>query len=234
MRVLALDTTTRAGSVAVLDDGRVVAACQGDGTRTHAERLPGEIMQVLADASLTTADIDLFAVAAGPGSFTGLRIGIAAIQGVASVHRRPVAPISVLRALAEAAADERPAGVRVGAWMDGRRHEVFTALYDIVEPASSGHAAVLQEVEDPRVGLPAATLARWVELGAPAIICGDGAVLYANQVSAYAQVMPPPPLAAAIGRLARISPSGPPAAVQPLYVRRTDVELARDAATTRR
>lgn len=234
MRVLALDTTTRAGSVAVLDDGRLLAACQGDGTRTHAERLPGEIVQVLAAASLTTGDIDLFAVAAGPGSFTGLRIGIAAVQGLATVHKRPVAPISVLRALAEAAAEQRPAGVRVGAWMDGRRHEVFTALYDIVEPATQGHAAVLAEVEDARVGRPAATLARWVELEAPAVICGDGAVLYADLVSAHAQVLAPPPLAAAIGRLARAATAGAPAAVQPLYVRRTDVELARDASTPRR
>lgn len=234
MRVLALDTTTRAGSVAVLDDGRVLAELQGDGARTHAERLPGEIVQVLAAASLTIADIDLFAVAAGPGSFTGLRIGIAAMQGFAAVHRRPVAPVSVLRALAEAAAEQRPAGVRVGAWMDGRRHEVFTALYDIVEPAGPGRAAVLSEVDAACVGAPSATLARWVDLGAPAVICGDGAVLYADQVSAYAQVLPPPPLASSIGRLAPESTPGPAAAVQPLYVRRTDVELARDASTARR
>lgn len=234
MRVLALDTTTRAGSVAVLHEGRVLAEFQGDAARTHAERLPGEIVRVLTDAALATADIDLFAVAAGPGSFTGLRIGIAAIQGLASVHRRPVASVSVLRALAEAAARQQRSGVRVGAWMDGRRHEVFTALYDIVESGTPGRAAVLVEVEAARVDSPAATLTRWAALGQPAVICGDGAVLYADQVSAQAQVLAPPPLAEHIGRLAPDSTPGSPAAVHPLYVRRTDVEIARDASAARR
>ena len=110
MRVLALDTTTRAGSVAVLEDGRVLIERAGDGSRTQTERLPGELLEALAEVSLGTRDIDLFAVATGPGSFTGLRTGIATIQGLALVHRRPVAALSALRALAEAAAAGLPAG----------------------------------------------------------------------------------------------------------------------------
>lgn len=228
MRVLALDTTTRGGSIAVLDQGRVLASFAGDGARTHAERLPGEILAVLSAASLTTADVDLFAVAAGPGSFTGLRIGIATIQGLATVHRRPVAPVSVLRALAEAAAAALAAGARVGAWMDGRRQEVFTALYDVREPATDSRAAVLTEVEDARVSTASDALARWLTVGVPAVICGDGATLYAEVIAGRAHVLPPPPLAVHIGRLAADLPHGSAAAVQPLYVRRTDVELARD------
>ena len=81
MRVLALDTTTRAGSVAVTDGSRLAVERAGDPLRTHAVRLPREILDALEQAGLSSGDIDLFAVAAGPGSFTGLRIGIATIQG---------------------------------------------------------------------------------------------------------------------------------------------------------
>ncbi|MFN7914325.1 MAG: tRNA (adenosine(37)-N6)-threonylcarbamoyltransferase complex dimerization subunit type 1 TsaB [Vicinamibacterales bacterium] len=234
MRVLALDTTTRAGSVAVLDGGRVLAEHAGDGARTQAERLPGEILDVLATASLRLSDIDLFAVASGPGSFTGIRIGIACIQGLATVQRRPVAAVTALRALGEAAAAGLPAGTRVGAWMDAHRREVFTALYDVVEPATPERAAVLAAVEEAMVSAPALALARWLDLGLPSVLCGDGAVQHAGLVRDPVRVLAPPPLASHLARLAPLSSPGSPAAVQPFYVRRPDVELTRDAAAARR
>lgn len=230
MRVLALDTTTRAGSVAVLEDGRVLAARTGDAARTHAERLPREILELLTAASLTTGDIDLFAVASGPGSFTGLRIGIATIQGLAFVHARPVAPVSVLHALAAVAAEGLSRGTRVGGWMDAHRQEVFSALYEVSRPAAPGSVAVLEAIEGPHVSPAADTIARWRRAGLPAAICGDGATLYAGVVPEEVQVLAAPPLAATIGRLAPLVPAVPPAGVQPLYVRRPDAELARDAA----
>ena len=100
MRVLALDTTTRAGSVAVCDDERLLALVPGDQSRTHVERLPGELAQALAAASLGREQIDLLAVATGPGAFTGLRIGLAAIQGLAMTLNKPVIGVSALDALA--------------------------------------------------------------------------------------------------------------------------------------
>ncbi|MBS1817695.1 MAG: tRNA (adenosine(37)-N6)-threonylcarbamoyltransferase complex dimerization subunit type 1 TsaB [Acidobacteria bacterium] len=229
MRVLALDTTTRAGSAAVIVDGRVLAEHVGDGTRTHAERLPRELLEVLEAAGMRTADIDLFAVACGPGSFTGLRIGIATIQGLAFVHQRPVAPVSVLRALAEVAVGELPVGARAGAWMDAARREVFSALYDVLRVAADGGVAELAEVEGPRVGVPLNVVARWNEAGAPQAVCGDGAALYAAVVPPGTTIVPAPPLAGTIGRLAPLVQAVHPAGVQPLYVRRSDAELARDA-----
>src|SRR5262245_60150138 len=129
MRVLALDTTTRAGSVAILDDSRELVVTGGSDERSHAERLPGDIMRAHADVHLRSADIDVWAVASGPGSFTGLRIGIAAIQGFAVTHRKPVVPVSALLALAELARRSLPAGAVIGAWMDAHRGDVFSALY---------------------------------------------------------------------------------------------------------
>src|SRR5262245_9861929 len=111
MRVLALDTTTRAGSIALVEDDRVVAERRGNPSRTHGERRPGEIASLLADHGCRTSDVDIFAVASGPGSFTGLRVGIATIQGLAFVHRRRIAAVSALEALAQVATADDSAGL---------------------------------------------------------------------------------------------------------------------------
>ena len=105
MWLLALETTTREGSVALLRDDDVVAARPGDPALSHAERLPADFAAVLAVAGLAPSAIDLFAVATGPGGFTGLRIGLAAVQGLALSLDRPVAGVASLPALAWAAFD---------------------------------------------------------------------------------------------------------------------------------
>jgi tRNA threonylcarbamoyladenosine biosynthesis protein TsaB len=233
MRVIALDTTTRAGSVALVDDDRVVEERAGDAARTHAERLPGEITALAEAHHVALADIDLYAVASGPGSFTGLRIGIATIQGLAFVHARRIASVPALEALAHLAGDGLPPGSTVAAWMDAHRREVFAALYRVTEaPAFS--AGRLEEIEGATVGDPAATLGRWTaSFGAPGVFVGDGAVLYAEVIAGSARaarVVPPPLVAGAIGRIAiaRRSEAVEPGGMRPLYVRRPDAELARD------
>src|SRR5512135_3421143 len=114
MRVLALDSTTRAGSVALVDDDRVVDERAGDGSRTHGERLPAE----LAALGAPWPTVDVFAVAAGPGSFTGLRIGIATMQGLALVTGRRVVGVSTLDALAQIASADLAPGAFVASWAD--------------------------------------------------------------------------------------------------------------------
>jgi ribosomal-protein-alanine N-acetyltransferase len=89
MLVLALDTTTAAGSVALWRDG-LIEERAGDPARSHAERLPGDLIGILGAHGLAPRDIERYAVAAGPGSFTGLRIGIATVQGLALVGERLV------------------------------------------------------------------------------------------------------------------------------------------------
>jgi tRNA threonylcarbamoyladenosine biosynthesis protein TsaB len=231
--ILALDTTTRAGSAAVLRDRDLLALVPGDAARTHGERLPEELAQALASAGVRMEDIDLLAVASGPGAFTGLRIGLAAIQGLAMTSGRPVAGVSALEALTAAAAAARQAERgRIGAWIDAARGEVFGALYD-AGPERDG-LPVLQELSEPSVGPPAATLARWErDFGSGAItVIGDGAVRYESVLTEHGhRIAPPPDLAPWIGRLALAAfargLAGPPHALQPLYVRRPDAELAR-------
>ena len=147
MIILALDTTTRAGSAAVLRDGVVLAELSGDPALTHGQRLPGELMRVLAQADVRIEDVDLFAVAAGPGSFTGLRVGIATVQGLAMARSRRVVPVSTLDALAWAAANAAGAAAnadrRIAAWMDAQRGDVFAALYDAGRARHAHRAAIV-------------------------------------------------------------------------------------------
>src|SRR5262245_27591271 len=156
MRVMALDTTSRAGSVALVDDGRVVAERAGDPSRTHGERLPGELAALGVDWS----SVDVFAVCAGPGSFTGLRIGIATVQGLAFVARRPVVGVSALEAVAQLASRDLAEGATIGSWIDAQRGEVFSALYE-VSRAPIFTPERLVEIEAPAVGKPSATFDAW-------------------------------------------------------------------------
>jgi tRNA threonylcarbamoyladenosine biosynthesis protein TsaB len=232
MRVLALDTTTRRGSVAVVEDDRVIAEREGDVTRTHAERLPRDLIDVLAAAGLPLESIDVFAVASGPGSFTGLRIGIAAVQGLALVTGRRVVAVSLLEALGHVAACGRRPGALVGGWVDAHRRDVFAALYRVIG-ADGRIAGAIEEVESPRVDRPEIVLRDWVERApGPVAIAGDGAVLFRDVIGSMSEVVAPPPMAAVIARLARLTAANgggmSPAGVQPLYVRRPDAEIARD------
>src|SRR3954468_17230612 len=237
MRVLALDTTTRAGSVAIVDDDRVLFEQAGDSSRSHAERLPGDLLAALAHAQLRARDIDLFAVASGPGSFTGLRIGIATMQGLAFVNSARVAPVSALLALGHGGSLDLPDGALVGAWMDAHRRDVFSTLYRVT---SGTPFAVdrLVEIEPAAVGDPASVWARWTgHFGMPAVIIGDGALLYAHVPDRPVRMLPPPLLAPVIWRIAVTHAQQgdivPPAAVQPLYVRRPDAEIHREKRTVR-
>jgi tRNA threonylcarbamoyladenosine biosynthesis protein TsaB len=228
--ILALDTTTKSGSVALLRDGIVRIERAGDPAVTHGQRLPAELTAVLALAGVRIEDVDLLAVAAGPGSFTGLRVGIATIQGLAMGHGKRVVAVSALEALARAAINAQYA---IGAWMDAQREEVFATLY-----APDGRDVLIPPVSAP----PRAILDAWAanhEVRQTTFI-GDGAVRHADllrqQLGADTLIITPPPLAGLIGQIAADDPERAvlPHAIVPIYVRKSDAELARArrAATT--
>ena len=102
MRVLAVDTSTMAGGVALVEDARVIGESLLDVRTTHSERLMLAIDRALTDASWEARHLDGIAVAVGPGSFTGLRIGLAAVKGLALALRCPIASVSTLDAMAAA------------------------------------------------------------------------------------------------------------------------------------
>lgn len=226
MIVLAVDTATVSGSAAIVRRGEVLVERAGDGRRTHGERLPRELMEVLEAARLSLDEVEAYAVAVGPGSFTGLRVGIATIQGLALVRGARVYPVSNFEALAFRTP---PSADPLGVWIDAHRGEVFATLLD---------ADRRRVLEPPTSLTPAATLDRWgasLEDLAPVRFVGDGARRYADVLSARlggrATIESTVPLlAGAIGRIASAEPARAvaPHAVVPLYVRRPDAELARD------
>ncbi|HVZ19606.1 MAG TPA: tRNA (adenosine(37)-N6)-threonylcarbamoyltransferase complex dimerization subunit type 1 TsaB [Vicinamibacterales bacterium] len=228
MRILALDTTTRGGSAALVDDGVVIGERAGDAARAQAERLPGELKTLLDAARVPLSAVDVYAVAAGPGSFTGVRVGIATMQGLAFAEGKPLVGVSALDAL-HLVGREAAGAERIATWIDAWRGEVYAALYEHGE-----------EIESASVERPEQILAR---LGTrPTLFIGDGAGTYAAQIRERhpdAALADPahPLLAATIARLAatavRAGHRPPPHAIRALYVRRPDAELARDARVDR-
>lgn len=237
MLVLALDTTTRRGSVALARDGGTLALYAGDAAVTHGVRLPGDLVRLLDAHGLRIADVELFAVAAGPGSFTGMRIGIATMQGLALANSRSLVGISALDAIYDAVSSQ-PSAVssaaavspvsEVAVWMDAQRGQVFSALYRngaLVEPA------IADKPDD--------ILAGWSNQKIrPGGYAGDGALLYQSLIrdaDSEARIIEPPALAPSIAALAeaalRERGASPPDAIRPIYVRRSDAELVRDGKT---
>lgn len=246
MRILALDTSTPAGSVA-LAAARELTECRiGDADRTHGERLPGDIMALLAAHALTPADIDRYAVCSGPGSFTGLRVGLATVQALALVNRRPVVAVPTLEALARAvlwAPGGNESTALIGTWMNAHRGEVFAALYEVSQAGAEGAAGgggALAEVAGPVAAAPDTVLRDWRERlggdGRRVAVIGDAveparAQLQQalNCVGLLTPRMPPlAPIAARVAAAAAGRDAAAPHAVRPVYVRRPDAVLARE------
>lgn len=257
MLTLAIETVTRRGSLATCLDGRTpdVSAspagvdadptgaathphCEGrigDATRTHGERLPGEVLDWLAARGHRLSDVDLFAVVSGPGSFTGLRVGIAAVQGFALASGRPVVGVPTLDAMIASWLPSVPAGgAVVVACLDGQRGEVFAAAVE----ASAGATSLddCARLVEPIARVPGELAELLAERfgGRPLVVVSDdrerwtqalgGAVPQASFVDM------PISLAESAARIAAARPdrAGPPHALRPLYVRRPDAVLVRE------
>lgn len=133
MLILAIDTSTRAGSVVVLRDTDVLAEISGLEETPYATRLFRDVAALQLKAQIKLSQVDIFAVAAGPGSFTGLRVGLTAVKAWAEVHRKPIAPVSGLEAIASESQYCPPAafpnGCVVAPFLDARRGHVFGGVY---------------------------------------------------------------------------------------------------------
>ena len=213
---LAVDTTADSGSIA-LADSRVREEVLIHAPQGFSHVLFAEIEALLGRQHVLLPDIELFAGASGPGSFTGVRVGLAAIKGLAEVFGRRVVAVSNLAALAEFGAGNRRATV-----IDARRGEVYAALYD-----SSGHQLV------PEVVVPFARFLTLLPRGdfewisqcfEPFLPALEGTPFETRPV-----ITAPRALAGAIARIAiRKAAAGlaeDPAAIEANYVRRSDAEL---------
>ena len=231
MLILSLDTTTRTASCALARDGVVMQEEAIDPSRQLALQMPGALRDLLDLCAVGLDETDAFAVATGPGSFTGLRIGIATMQGLAFGQGKPLIGISGLTAL-RAVASPAFLGSRIATWVDAWRGDVYAALFEdgreVGEPVVAKPADLLEE-------LARVTPAPYTN---DITFIGDGAETYrdliVSRLGQTARLADPtvPLLAAVIAMLATIEYKNghrpPPHAIRPIYVRRPDAELARD------
>jgi len=126
MLLLAVDTSTQAGSLAVLRDDRVLGVVSSWVEETYSSRMFRHLEFLLGELSLELKQFELFAVAAGPGSFTGLRVGLTAVKGWAEVYQKPIAAVSGLEAVAAQAHAKESLLVPV---IDARRGQIYAGVY---------------------------------------------------------------------------------------------------------
>ena len=234
--ILAIDTTSRSGSVAVAREGRVVAEFGLETAAQQSAVLWSDVDLMLGRLGATIDDVTAFAVARGPGAFTGLRVGIAAAAGLARATGRPLYGATSL----ELTARQAGAAGRVWAVLNAYRNEVYAQPFEV---RADGTA---EPLEEPFVAAPVDVFARFDE--GPLRVAGSGADVYIEILRAAAEsrgvALERPRVAAAVERgwqAARIpaflaaglaelasiwvEEGRPAGAVEPCYVRPSEAEI---------
>jgi len=228
MRILAVDTSTMSGSLALLEDENLRAECTFSSGKTHNRRLLKSIDSLLEEAGWELATVDAFAVAGGPGSFTGLRIGMTTMKVLAWTRGKLFASICSLDALA---LPFSLSAYPICTLLDARKSEVYCALY---RPDGRGALSI-------EIGYAAMSPSRLAQsliskLTEPVIFCGDGWTAYRNTLKkklARMAVEPPSCFhvirAASVAELARRrfvkGESDDPRSSAPLYLRPSEAEI---------
>lgn len=215
MLILALDTAMAACSAAVWRDGETLAARREPMARGQAEALVPLMQAVMAEAGVADyAELDRIAVTMGPGSFTGLRVGLATARAVAVAADRPVIGITTTEALAAAVPESARAGRRVLAVIDSKRADLFLQWFD----------ATLAPLSEPESAEPEAVREALAE--APTVVVGDALALLGELpegcVAADAALSLPDPAVVAALAAGKPLPEAPPGA---LYIRPPDATL---------
>jgi len=233
--ILAFDTATRATAVALANDRGDELVARDDPPRgqrpRHAARLLPLCAEVLEQAGIGYLELERLAVGVGPGTFTGLRIGVATARALAQASSVPLVGVSTLHSLAlNADSASPPGGVQaVAAVLDARRGEAFAAVWQLDQLHG-----------DPLIGpgafTPEALTERLAALGLSLLALGEGAVEFRQVLEGSGAFIPddeaPLHRVTATGhcRLARHLPAADPAQVTPHYLRLPDAEIARRAA----
>lgn len=211
MLVLGLDTCLSSCSVAVLDGERVLASAREVMARGHQERLAPMAQQVMAEAGLAFDRLDRIAVTVGPGSFTGLRVGIAFAKGLALALDLPAVGVGTLEALAAEAGKD--SGGLVFPAIDARRGQLYLQAFE------DGRALMAPDALTAEVA--AARLAE-ISQGRPFTLVGSGAALLAD-LAPSARIVPAE--GADARHVARLAAARDPAPLKPLYLRAPDAKL---------
>ena len=223
MNILAVDTAGKTAAVAVLRDDVLLYEAQCNNGLTHSETLLPMIDTALKAAGLTVDDLDVLGVTNGPGSFTGLRIGLAVVKGLALPRQIPCAGVSTMAALAYGLAGE---GTVIGA-QDARRGQVYWGAFDL-----ASHDRLTPDAAE-----PVTALENFVQsCKKPLFFVGDGAQLCYNKFGAQPGVLSCPPslqapralgICLAALRMQADGETCPPEALRPQYLRLSQAERER-------
>lgn len=223
IKILAVDSSSLSGSVALCCGTTLVAESLLNIKSTHSEKLLKQIDLMLEEAGWTLDDLDLLAAVTGPGSFTGLRIGIAMVKGLAQVLNKPVVSVSALQTIA---ANVPLATVPVCAFLDARKKEVYTQKFRWQD-------GIPQAIDEARVIAPQLLLD---EINSETVFVGGGVLVYHEMISSHlgGQALIAPPIAHQL----RASQAAwlalhswlkgeaiNPADMLPTYIRPSDAEL---------
>ncbi len=223
MKVLALETATMAGSIALVDDEDLIAEVKLNINVAHAERLMPSIDYLLNASHLSIKDIDAFAISIGPGSFTGLRIGLSTAKGFSYASKRPLVPVLTLDAFARTLPF---CSHLICPMLDARKNEVYTGIYKwegsqckkIMPETAISPADLLKEIKD------------------AAVFMGDGAKIYKKLIvdalgdnAIFAPLSKMSPSASSIAEIAieklRQGITTDPVSLTPFYIRKSEAEL---------
>ena len=228
MRILAADTSTAVNTVAVCEGERLLAETVVDCGRAHSERLLATVDWVLAEAGVKIEELDALAISAGPGSFTGLRVGVATWKGLAAGAKLPLVPVPTLDALARVGAVYE--GL-VCALLDAKMGDVFGALYRFAQGRRTKLAGDRVGVVEDLIG----------GIEDDIRFLGDGAMRYRERIEAavasaiFVEQARGVPRASAVALEAHMlldqgACTTDPAEVAPVYLRKSQAEVNRDKA----
>lgn len=223
--ILAIENSTMCGSVAIVSPDLCLAEISITSATTHSRRLLDSIDSVLKNASITLNDIDAIAISLGPGSFTGIRIGLTTAKGLAFATNKPLIGINSLDALAEQVS---MSNCLICSMLDARKKEVFAAFY---QKSTAGYL----ERCSGYLSVPIASL--YETISEPVLFVGDGSLLYKaelqDNLGAMATFAPHEtfyPRASALGILAIAKWNATsflnPGSASPTYVRPSDAEIS--------
>jgi len=226
MIILAVDTSTRTCGIGVSDGDQSICELYLTSGQTHSRHLMDTITRSLDASNMALGEVDGFAAVRGPGSFTGLRIGISTVKGLAYATGIPMVGISSLEALARSVIGET--APRVCSVVDARKNEVYHAIYRLEEGG-------LVEETPPCVGPPDAI----PESDEQTLFVGDGALLYQAVIrhghGTRAAFAPPELNGIRVSTVARLAfdrfgngDVDPIESMAPFYIRKSDAELARE------
>lgn len=235
MKILAIDTSTMLGGIAIMDDAGLIAESRLNVRTTHSERLMTEIEHCLKQSGLNINDMDVFAVAIGPGSFTGIRIGLSTVKGFSYATGKPVVSVPTLEALAWNFPYSR---YPVCTMFDARKKEVYAALFKWED---KGFQRLMPEKTSDAgdfcraiAGLPGcSSVASHTDR---VIFAGEAALLYRDAITGVMQdkavfaspekmVVSPASVASLAVKKAERGDFSEPLTLAPLYLRKSEAEL---------